>query len=252
MVMIGERMKELRKKLDLTLEALAEKCGVSTNTVWRWEQDKQIPMIDMLERLADALNTTTKYLLGKTNDPTLGPVTMFDNSSHSAVHPFPKQLRQEAITANDRIVLAVRDLPPFIEGENPNLADFTTHFVTIPLMWVGKIPDSSRPFFFTVRGDAMAGAGLHDGFLALVNPDEPFSNGDIHLLVVRTKRKNVYEIVVRWTYVLPDGSIELRCPNPDYPVYRFQADPPGCTPDDDVVGVGKIVGAWAGTLKHGK
>jgi hypothetical protein len=129
---------------------------------------------------------------GKTSDPTLGPVTMFDDSSQSAAHPFPKQqLRHEAIATNDRIVLAVRDLPLFIEGEDSNLADYTTHFVTIPLMWVGKIPDSSRPFFFTLRGDAMAGAGLHDGFLALVNPDEPFQT-EIFICCLSAQRRKMF------------------------------------------------------------
>jgi transcriptional regulator with XRE-family HTH domain len=248
--MFGERIKQLRKDKGLTLKDLAEKCGVSTNTAWRWEQDKQVPTIGLLKRLADTLGTTERYLLERTNDPTTGPFTMFDDASEFTVHPFPEHLVQGKIAADDRIILAVRDLPPFIEGKDPNLADFTTDFVTVPLMWVGKLPETSRPFFFTVRGNAMAGAGLHDGFLALVNPDEPFSNGDIQLLLVRTK-KDVYGVVVRWTYVLPDGSIELRCPTPDFPIYRFQAVPPGNVPVDDVVGVGKVVGAWAGALKQG-
>ena len=122
--------------------------------------------------------------------------------------------------------------------------------MTVPLAWIGKLPEKSIPFFFTARGDAMAGAGLQDGSLALVNPDEPISNGDIQLFLVRAK--GVYETVVRWGYILPDGGMELRCPNPNYPVYRFEAVPSGYLPDKaPVMSMGKITGAWAGSLKRG-
>jgi hypothetical protein len=96
----------------------------------------------------------------------------------------------------------------------------------------------------------MEGAGLRDGSLALVNPDEPVSNGDVQLFLVRAN--DVYEAVVRWGYVLPDGGMELRCPNPDYPVYRFRADTRGHLPDGTaVIGLGKVAGAWTGSLKRG-
>ncbi|MDR0616450.1 MAG: helix-turn-helix domain-containing protein, partial [Synergistaceae bacterium] len=34
--MIGKRLRTLRKELGWTLKTLAGRCGVSTNTVWRW------------------------------------------------------------------------------------------------------------------------------------------------------------------------------------------------------------------------
>jgi SOS-response transcriptional repressor LexA len=146
--------------------------------------------------------------------------------------------------------LPVLDLPPFLEGENPDIFRYASCKMTIPLAWLGKLPEKNIPFFFTARGDAMAGAGLHNGSLALVNPDEPISNGDIQLFLVRVK--DVYEVVVRWGYILPDGGMELRCPNPNYPVYRFRADPLGyLSHEASVMSMGKIAGAWAGSLKRG-
>ncbi|MDR1482117.1 MAG: LexA family transcriptional regulator, partial [Synergistaceae bacterium] len=211
-------MKELRKKLDLTLDTLAKKCGVSTNTVWRWEQDKQVPMIDMLERLANALQTSVNFLTGKTSDPSLMPFIVFDD--------FSKLKSMEKINTKYSIILPVLDLPPFLEIENLDLHHYMAYEVTVPLIWIGNLPDKYGPFFIVVRGNAMAEAGLHEGFFALVNADEHYSNGDILLSVIRVK-DGVYEAVVRWTYMLPDGSVELRCPNADYPVYHFQPNPSG-------------------------
>jgi transcriptional regulator with XRE-family HTH domain len=202
--MIGERMKELRKKLDLTLEALAAKCGVSTNTVWRWEQDKQVPTISLLQKLAETLQTTENFLTGKTSDPSSAPLMVIEDFAST---PRRVNLRQEEVTTNYKIIVPVYDLPPYIEDLDKNLSDYTAYNLTVPLVWIGKLPVKSFPFFFKMKGNAMAGAGLHVGFLELVNPDEPLSNGDIHLLVVRTKKKNVYEIVVRWTYIVSTAQL---------------------------------------------
>jgi transcriptional regulator with XRE-family HTH domain len=250
--MIGKRLKTLRKELGWTLKTLAEKCGVSTNTVWRWEQDEQTPTLRLLRTLAETLRTSESFLMGRSDDPTADSFTIIDDLSGRPLSPFPKRidLRQDEITPRHTITLPVLDLPSFIGGENPDIFRYAACKMTVPLAWIGKLPEKSIPFFFTACGDAMAGAGLRDGSLALVNPDEPVSNGNIQLFLVRAK--DVYEVVVRWGYVLPCGGMELRCPNPDYPVYRFQADTTGHLPDEAaVMGMGKIAGAWAGSLKRG-
>ena len=71
--MIGERLKTLRKELGWTLETLAGKCGVSTNTAWRWEQGKQTPTVKLLRTLAETLRTNENFLMGRSDDPTEDP-----------------------------------------------------------------------------------------------------------------------------------------------------------------------------------
>jgi transcriptional regulator with XRE-family HTH domain len=250
--MIGKRLKTLRKELGWTLKTLAEKCGVSTNTVWRWEQDEQTPTLRLLRTLAETLRTTESFLMGRSDDPTADSFTVIDGLSGRPLSPFLKRidLRQDEITPRHTITLPVLDLPHSLESGNSDIFRYTACKMTVPLAWIGKLPEKNIPFFFTARGDAMAEAGLRDGFLALANPNEPVSNGDIQLFLVRAK--GVYEPVVRWGYVLPGGGMELRCPNPNYPVYRFEADPPRYLPDKAaVMSMGKIAGAWAGSLKRG-
>lgn len=55
MTSIGKRIKQVRKLHGLTQEALAEKCGVSTSCVSRWETDNLVPNRVHQETIATAL-----------------------------------------------------------------------------------------------------------------------------------------------------------------------------------------------------
>jgi transcriptional regulator with XRE-family HTH domain len=47
----------------LTQEELAQSCGVSRNTVWKWEHAKAIPSIPLRRKLVKILGVTSKVLL---------------------------------------------------------------------------------------------------------------------------------------------------------------------------------------------
>lgn len=66
---IGDRIKERRKKLDMTSDELADKLGKSRATIYRYENGdiKNLPTT-ILEPLAEALRTTPAYLMGWTDD----------------------------------------------------------------------------------------------------------------------------------------------------------------------------------------
>lgn len=61
----GERIVELRERRGLGQTDLAEKVGISKQTLYKYENDivTNIPS-DKVEALADALNTTPAYLMG--------------------------------------------------------------------------------------------------------------------------------------------------------------------------------------------
>ncbi|MHA6377087.1 helix-turn-helix domain-containing protein [Streptococcus anginosus] len=61
-----ERLKEMRLKRGMTQKELGEKVGVKQNTFTNWENGKREPNFDNLIKLADILDTSTDYLLGKT------------------------------------------------------------------------------------------------------------------------------------------------------------------------------------------
>ncbi|WP_136604623.1 helix-turn-helix domain-containing protein [Paenibacillus dokdonensis] len=66
---LGERIKHLREKRNITQKDLAVKTGLTVVQLSRYETNDRKPDPDSLKMLADVLETTGDYLLGRTNDP---------------------------------------------------------------------------------------------------------------------------------------------------------------------------------------
>ena len=63
--MFKDRLKEKRLEAGLTQVELAGKAGVTTRTIQNYELGNRKPVnMEVIQRIADALNTTTEYLLG--------------------------------------------------------------------------------------------------------------------------------------------------------------------------------------------
>lgn len=70
------RIKELRKKRNVTQIRLSIAAEVSQETISAYENGKAEPKMEKLVKIADFLNTTTDYLLERTdNDAPLNEVT---------------------------------------------------------------------------------------------------------------------------------------------------------------------------------
>ena len=61
----AERLRELRLEAGLTRQALADKLNVSVRLLSYWENGQRECNFDTLITLATLLNSTTDYLLGK-------------------------------------------------------------------------------------------------------------------------------------------------------------------------------------------
>ena len=61
--MIGENISKLRREAGLSQEALAEKLGVSRQTLAKWESGESVPDVLRCDALADFFNTTLEDLL---------------------------------------------------------------------------------------------------------------------------------------------------------------------------------------------
>ena len=60
---LGEKIKDLRKKANISQEELAEKVGVSRQAVTKWESDSGLPDIENLKSIAALFNISTDELL---------------------------------------------------------------------------------------------------------------------------------------------------------------------------------------------
>ena len=97
---IGERIKELRKKNDLTQERLAEKIGISNVSLSKIENGKSFPDCDNLEKIICALEIkpyelfvsfnedVAEYgeMILKTLKKAVSPENLLNNTSYRVSH----------------------------------------------------------------------------------------------------------------------------------------------------------------------
>lgn len=63
------RLVAARKKRGFNQEELANKAGLKPAAISHFETDSRKPSFDNLKKIADALDVTSDYLLGRTDDP---------------------------------------------------------------------------------------------------------------------------------------------------------------------------------------
>lgn len=64
---VGFRIKDLRKQKGYTLKILSEKAKISVSFLSDIENNRSKPSLERLKEIADALETTSSYLLGEAN-----------------------------------------------------------------------------------------------------------------------------------------------------------------------------------------
>lgn len=66
--MLGNRLKSLRSRKNMTQAELAEKIDVARTTYAMYEQNKREPDNETLQRIADYFDVSIDYLLGRTDN----------------------------------------------------------------------------------------------------------------------------------------------------------------------------------------
>lgn len=65
---LGSRILNLRVDKDIKQNDLANQIGITKSMLSKYENDINIPKADILSKIADVLDTTTDYLLCRTNN----------------------------------------------------------------------------------------------------------------------------------------------------------------------------------------
>ncbi len=68
MILLGNKIKELRKKNKFTQTELAEKVGVTKSTIAAYENDTRTPSYDVLIKMSDVFKVTLDYLILERKD----------------------------------------------------------------------------------------------------------------------------------------------------------------------------------------
>lgn len=99
---IGENIRNFRKKNDMTQEALADRLGVTYQSISRWENGTTYPDLELIPAISEVLSVTVDELLGMPQiEKEKRATEVFD------------ELRRECIKGDfdaDRIVELIRDI----------------------------------------------------------------------------------------------------------------------------------------------
>ncbi|MEG6615343.1 S24 family peptidase [Peptococcaceae bacterium 1198_IL3148] len=222
---IGFRIKTLRKEKGLTQTELAKQVNVSAQVISNWERGYTGIDHDDIQRLADVLNTTADYLLGRT-----------DNSSRK-LSAIKKELELLDIVENDGLKLLAggRPITPkqrldLIRAlDNPNLLH-VPKMSTIPILgqikmgipllaeenYYGELEipsDIHADFALEAHGDSMIGVGLLDGDYAICRQQSTAYSGDI--VVALHDSGGFSEATLKYYFNSKERPI-LRAANPNF------------------------------------
>lgn len=184
---IGERIKQRRKELGLSVDELADKLGKNRATIYRYESNEieKLPTT-VLEPLANALGVSPGFLMGweKIGDlPAL--FDKYDNIKPVKLKRFPL-------------------LGEIACGEPIFAQEDKEHCVMADM-------DINADFCLTAKGDSMINARINDGDIVFIKEMPMVENGDIAAVIIDDDAtlKRVY-------YYPEDNTIQLIAENPKF------------------------------------
>lgn len=71
---LAEKLQRLRKQNNLSQEQLADKLGISRQSISKWESEQSVPEIDKIVQLSEIFEVTTDYLLKDIDERPSNPV----------------------------------------------------------------------------------------------------------------------------------------------------------------------------------
>lgn len=182
-----------RKELGLSLEQIAQSCGVGKSIVAKWERgDVKNIRRDNLAALADVLRVSPLVLMER-EEFAPNPVTDIPG-----IVPLPK-------TYSVPLLGEIACGDPILAEQN--IAD------QIPVPEHIKGAD----FALTCRGDSMINARIHDGDIVYIRQQPDVDDGDIAAVLIDN------EATLKRVYKMP-GRLQLRAENPAYPPINVEGD----------------------------
>jgi repressor LexA len=164
---IGERLREARTNKELDQATLAEKIGVVTRTLQRWEKSEQTPDGVAIMKIARATNVHPNWLL-------TGEGEMYPPPSRPQnVYPLQSAIRRKVHLVDLPLVSAV----PAGKVSTMFHPDYVDNYVT-----VDDVKDP-QAFALKVKGNSMS-PRIEDGDIVIVSPQQDARNGDICVIRV--------------------------------------------------------------------
>lgn len=193
---IGDRIKQRREELGLTVDELANRLGKHRATVYRYESNEieNLPTT-ILEPLAIALDTTPAYLMGweeeqKNNDV---DIFKFDNIMPIEKKKFP-------LLGN----IACGE-PIFADEEHD--------------LYIEAGANIRADFCLRAKGESMIGIRIFDGDIVFIRKQDIVDNGEVAAVLIED------EVTLKRVYYDRDANeLSLVAENPKFKTMRFYGE----------------------------
>lgn len=212
---VGDRIKLLLKKNNLSQRDLAIKIQTSESTISRYIQNKRIPYGETVAKLADALNTTTDYILtGKTESRDIIEILQEKkkrNEEKNASYENNERKIETRCLDVDLSALTELDIVGTVRAGVGGIAqeDVIGHEYAYTVN-----ANKETHFYLKVKGDSME-PKISEGDLALVQKQSDVDSGDLAIVLVGEEEGVIKKVVKK------PNSIELHSFNPYYPTRVF-------------------------------
>lgn len=150
----GNNLKKIRLDNDLTQEELAKKINTSRSNIANYENDKNMPSVDILEKMSKVLNCSIDFLLGKNDEQELNKFKYYMCPVYGRISAGQPNWAEECI-----------------EGRIP---------IDTELM---NIVNPEECFFLRVNGESM-NKEIKNGGYALIRKTDSVNDGDIAVVLV--------------------------------------------------------------------
>lgn len=147
--MFAQRLREVRKEKGLTLEDLARmynknlngEGGLNKGTLSKYENNKQQPLLDTVSSLAEFLQVSTDYLLGKT-----------DYKNH---HDMYSDIKNKSGNNSEIIDKVLTKIPLYTVPVSAGHGEWLNEGCEYDFIYLNNVP-SNADFSLKVRGDSMS------------------------------------------------------------------------------------------------
>lgn len=189
---IGERIKYLREKHEMTLEQVGALVGVGKSTVRKWETGDIANMRrDKIEKLANAFHVSPLYILG------------IDSESSS---PLPDNIIPMPVMRTVPLLGVIACGDPILAAENLDGEVSVPEHVT-------------ADFALRCKGDSMINARIHDGDIVYIRQQDSVENGQIAAVLIGDEAT-----LKRVTYNAASKTLILSPANDAYEPFVFVGD----------------------------
>lgn len=178
------RIKEIRKSKKITAKELAVNVNVAESTMSLYENGKREPDYKTLLNIAQYLDVSVDYLLGKESDA-------------SADYQLPSNVRP-ITTKRFPMLGEIACGEPIFANENHEA-------------YIDASADIQADFCLTAKGDSMIGARIHDGDVVFIKSQPMVNNGEIAAVIIDDEAT-----LKRWYYYPEKGKLVLNPENPAY------------------------------------